>query len=112
MHATTDILPVESVFVPQRFTDAALAEMAVAFRAGPLLIGTTEGGAAVLPQPATVTGTWSWAEQHTTDWAELPVVAPDPASLPIGGDPEIRSGFLVLSDAAEHSRNHNNQGAR
>lgn len=112
VHATTDILPVESVFVPQRFTDAALAEMAVAFRAGPLLIGTTEGGAAVLPQPATVTGTWSWAEQHTTDWAELPVVAPDPASLPIGADPEIRSGFLVLSDAAEHSRNHNNQGAR
>ncbi|MYW00470.1 hypothetical protein [Streptomyces sp. SID3343] len=37
VHATTDILPVGSVFVPQEFTDRALAEMSVAFRAGPLL---------------------------------------------------------------------------
>ncbi|MEV0032674.1 hypothetical protein [Nocardia sp. NPDC050793] len=113
VHATTDILPVESVFIPQRFTDAALAEMAVAFRAGPLLIGTTDQGAAILPQPATVTGTWSWAEQVGTEWAQLPITAPDPTSLPIGDDHEIRSGFLVLSDAAEHSRIPGNQlGAR
>ncbi|MFE7799521.1 hypothetical protein [Nocardia sp. NPDC057440] len=113
VHATTDILPVESVFVPPRFTDAALAEMAVAFRAGPLLIGTTDQGAAILPQPATVTGTWSWAEQVGAVWAQLPITAPDPASLPIGADHEIRSGFLVLSDAAEHSRAPGNQlGAR
>jgi hypothetical protein len=115
VHATTDILPVGSVFVPQQFTDAALAAMAVNFRAGPLLIATTDRGAATLPQPATATGSWSWTEPAGTDWTSLPITVPDPASLPIGSDPEIRSGYLVLEDAAQWSRsnrNHNEQGAR
>ncbi|MGF6885077.1 hypothetical protein ABIA39_003348 [Nocardia sp. GAS34] len=115
VHATTDILPVESVYVPQRFTDAALTNMAVNFRTGPLLIATTDHGAATLPHPATATGSWSWTEPAGTDWTSLPITVPDPASLPIGSDPEIRSGYLVLEDAAQGSRsngNHNEQGAR
>ncbi|WP_280316225.1 hypothetical protein [Nocardia abscessus] len=115
VHATTDILPVSSVFVPQRFTDAALAAMAVNFRAGPLMIATTEHGAATLPQPATATGHWSWTEPTGTDWTSLPITVPDPASLPVGSDPEIRSGYLVLENATQWSRNtpqHNERGAR
>ncbi|WP_406276781.1 hypothetical protein OH799_06625 [Nocardia sp. NBC_00881] len=115
VHATTDILPVSAVFVPQQFTDAALAAMAVNFRTGPLLIATTEHGAATLPQPATATGSWTWTEPTGTDWTTLPITVPDPASLPIGSDPEIRSGYLVLDDAAQWSRNtrqHNERGAR
>ncbi|MET9216997.1 MULTISPECIES: hypothetical protein [unclassified Nocardia] len=112
VHATTDILPVSSVVVPQRFTDTALAAMAVNFRAGPLLIARTEAGAVTLPQPTTATGTWSWTEAVGAEWSEFPIVVPDPASLPVGIDPEIRSGFLVLEDAAQYSRTSNERGAR
>ncbi|MFJ7275533.1 hypothetical protein [Kitasatospora sp. NPDC098663] len=104
VHATTDILPVASVMVPPQYTEAALAAMAVNFRTGPLLIATTEDGAATLPQLTTATGTWSWAEHVGADWAQLPITVPDPASLPIGEHPQIRTGFLVLQDAAHATR--------
>lgn len=104
VHATTDILPVGSVHVPQDFTAQALATMAVSFRAGPLLAATTDDGAALLPHPATATGTWSWAERTANTWASMPVTVPDPADLPIGQNPQIRSGFLVLDEAAAASR--------
>jgi hypothetical protein len=115
VHATTDILPVGEVFVPQQFTEAALAAMAVNFRVGPLLIATTDHGAVTLPEPATATGRWSWTEPTGADWTSLPITVPDPASLPIGSDPEIRSGYLVLHNATQWSRNtqqHNERGAR
>ncbi|MFF3002339.1 hypothetical protein ACFVTF_05960 [Kitasatospora sp. NPDC057940] len=114
VHATTDILPVGSVLVPSQFTEAALAAMAVNFRTGPLLIATTEHGAATLLQPATATGSWSWTERTGADWTRLPITVPDPASLPIGEHPQIRTGFLVLEDAAQATRSTagNERGAR
>lgn len=113
VHAITDILPVGRVFVPQRFTDAALAAMAVNFRIGPMLIATTDDGAVTLPEPATATGSWSWAEKIATQWDSRSIVVPDPASTAVGANPEIRSGFLVLTEAAQHSRMPSNeQGTR
>jgi hypothetical protein len=103
VHATTDILPTGSITIPQQFTDAALTAMSVNFRTGPLLIATTGDGAATVPQPATTTGAWLWTEAHGSDWATMPITVPDPASLPIGSDPEIRSGYLVLRGAAQYS---------
>ncbi|MFF3863310.1 hypothetical protein [Streptomyces sp. NPDC002209] len=100
VHATTDILPVGSVHVPQQFTAHALATMAVSFRTGPLLAATTHDGNAVLPHPATATGTWSWTERTANGWASRPITVPDPTSLPAGQNPHIRSGFVVLDDAA------------
>ncbi|WP_019927401.1 hypothetical protein [Nocardia sp. BMG111209] len=112
VHATTDILPVSSITVPTRFTDTAIAAMAINFRAGPLLIAGTDTGAVTLPEPATATGAWSWTEPVGRTWTDHPIVTPDPASLPTGADPEIRSGYLVLTDAAQHSRTSNQRGAR
>ncbi|MEU7637887.1 hypothetical protein AB0C11_17615 [Streptomyces sp. NPDC039016] len=106
VHATTDILPVSSVHVPSEFTADALARMAVCFRTGPLLAPTTpDPHTAVLPHPATATGTWTWTEPTGPDntWRTLPITAPDPTDMPLG-DPEIRSGFLVLGDAADATR--------
>ncbi|GAB2882833.1 hypothetical protein GCM10027074_59110 [Streptomyces deserti] len=106
VHATTDILPVSSVHVPQQYTAQALARMAVCFRTGPLLAPTTpDPRTAVMPHPATATGTWTWTEPTGTTgaWRTLPVTVPDPGDLPLG-DPEIRSGFLVLNDAADATR--------
>jgi hypothetical protein len=106
VHATTDILPVSFVHVPARYTADALARMAICFRTGPLLAPVTaDPPAAVMPRPATATGTWTWTEPTNTtgNWRTLPVTAPDPADLPLG-NPEIRSGYLVLNDAADNTR--------
>ncbi|MFD7597238.1 hypothetical protein ACFV6D_29925 [Kitasatospora sp. NPDC059812] len=104
VHATTDILPVTAIHLPQEFTTHALANMAVSFRAGPLLAATTNDGAALLPHPATATGTWTWTERAADAWASMPITVPDPTGLPIGQDPQIRSGFLVLDEAAAVTR--------
>ncbi|WP_190813004.1 hypothetical protein [Saccharopolyspora pogona] len=110
VHATTDILPVSAPHVPAEFTADALTTMAVSFRTGPILAGTTpDDEAVVLPRPATATGTWSWAQRSGGEWTGAPVTVPDPASMPVGQHPEIRSGFLVLDDTAQASRTHGAQ---
>ncbi|MFI7502484.1 hypothetical protein ACIBVL_29185 [Streptomyces sp. NPDC049687] len=111
VHATTDILATKRVFVPQEFTDEAIARMSVNFRTGPLLAATTAlrgaGGESeetiLTPSPAGVVGTWSWSENRGGDWAKLPILGQDQYDLPLA-EPEIRSGFLTLDDAVPHSR--------
>ncbi|MGM1058404.1 hypothetical protein [Saccharothrix sp. Mg75] len=104
VHATTDILPVAALHVPAEFTDAALTGMTVNFRAGPILAGSAQDGATVLPHPATATGSWTWVQRTGANWAETPITVPDPTELPDSHHPEIRSGFLVLNDAAQSAR--------
>ncbi|GAA2156894.1 hypothetical protein GCM10009760_58380 [Kitasatospora kazusensis] len=111
VHATTDILATKRVFVPQEFTDQAIARMSVNFRTGPLLAATTalrgdqgESEETVLmPTPAGVLGTWTWTENRAGDWQKLPILSQDQYDLPLA-EPEIRSGFLTLDDAVAHSR--------
>ncbi|MFE3552358.1 hypothetical protein ACFXN2_27260 [Streptomyces kronopolitis] len=111
VHATTDILATKRVFVPQDFTDRAIARMTVNFRTGPLLAATTGLRGArdeveetvLMPTPAGVVGTWTWTEKRGRAWEELPVLSQDPYDLPLA-PPELRSGFLTLDDAAAHSR--------
>ncbi|MFF7726683.1 hypothetical protein [Streptomyces sp. NPDC008001] len=105
VHATTDILATKRVFVPQEFTDRAVARMTVNFRTGPLLAATTalrgaegeEEETVVMPMPATATGRWTWTEKRGEVWSELPILAQDPYDLPPAA-PEIRSGFLTLGN--------------
>ncbi|MEU5213668.1 hypothetical protein [Streptomyces sp. NPDC020742] len=111
VHATTDILATKRVFVPQEFTDQAIARMAVNFRTGPLLASTTalrgpQGESeetALMPAPAGVIGTWTWSENRGGTWQKLPILSQDPYDLPLD-EPEIRSGFLTLDNAVAHSR--------
>ncbi|WP_260334053.1 hypothetical protein [Streptomyces beigongshangae] len=111
VHATTDILATKKVFVPQEFTDQAIARMSVNFRTGPLLAATTalrgpqgESEETVLMQtPAGVLGTWTWSENRGGAWEKLPILSQDQYDLPLA-EPEIRSGFLTLDDAVAHSR--------
>ncbi|MFC9883213.1 hypothetical protein ACFVJW_27015 [Streptomyces libani] len=110
VHATTDILATKRVFIPQEFTDQALARMSVNFRTGPLLAGTTALLGAqeqaqetvLMPAPAGITGTWTWTEKRGSTWEKLPILSQDPSDLPLA-EPEIRSGFLTLDNAALHS---------
>ncbi|GAA1391284.1 hypothetical protein GCM10009639_20990 [Kitasatospora putterlickiae] len=111
VHATTDLLATRKVFVPQEFTDPAIARMAVNFRTGPLLAATTalrgpqdeDEETVLMPVPAGVVGTWSWSENRGGQWERLPVLGQDQYDLPLAG-PEIRSGFLTLDNAAAHTR--------
>ncbi|MCY0944795.1 hypothetical protein [Streptomyces antarcticus] len=114
VHATTDILATKKVFVPQEFTDPAIARMAVNFRTGPLLAASTalsgpqgESEETVLmPVPDGIVGTWSWSENRGGTWEKLPVLGQDQYD-PLLAEPEIRSGFLTLDDAVAHSRSDN-----
>ncbi|CQR59530.1 hypothetical protein [Streptomyces leeuwenhoekii] len=114
VHATTDILATKRVFVPQEFTDPAIARMAVNFRTGPLLAATTDlrgpqgesEETVLMPVPTGVVGTWTWSENRGGQWEKLPVLDQDQYDLPLDA-PEIRSGFLTLDDAAAHSRAEN-----
>lgn len=102
VHATTDILPVGTLHVPQDYTAQALARMSVSFRTGPMLARVVDG-AAIMPHPATATGSWSWAQAAGDAWEKLPITVPDPAGMP-AGSAQIRSGFMVLDDAASATR--------
>ncbi|MEW2633889.1 hypothetical protein AB0903_20095 [Streptomyces sp. NPDC048389] len=114
VHATTDIFSTKRVFVPQEFTDQAIARMAVHFRTGPLLAGTTELKGAeeeieetvLMPTPAGVVGDWTWSEKRGSTWEKLPILTQGHEDLPLA-EPEIRSGFLTLDNAAAHTRNEN-----
>ncbi|MEU2288989.1 hypothetical protein ABZ614_45145 [Streptomyces sp. NPDC013178] len=111
VHATTDILATKKVFVPQEFTDQAITRMTVNFRTGPLLAATTALSGdqgqiqetVLMPTPAGVLGTWSWTEARGDDWYNLPILSQDPYDPPLA-EPEIRSGFLTLGNAAAHTR--------
>jgi hypothetical protein len=77
VHATTGILPVKQLDIPQQFVDAALARMEISFRMGPLLTQIrptpNEGGATpafpqsvVYPLPTEQNGSWSWWESSAS----------------------------------------------
>jgi hypothetical protein len=57
VHGTTGILPTATLAVGPEFYSAALAQMAVTFRIGPLL---TDLQTIRLPVPTARSGTWSW----------------------------------------------------
>ncbi|MEW2373931.1 hypothetical protein AB0940_31920 [Streptomyces sp. NPDC006656] len=112
VHATTDILATKKVFIPQQFTDHAIARMTVNFRTGPLLAATTHlrgnqgqtHETILMPTPAGVLGTCTWTEPRGEAWQKLPILSPDQYDLPLA-EPEIRSGFLSLDHAVAHTRN-------
>ncbi|MEU2393513.1 hypothetical protein [Streptomyces sp. NPDC007369] len=111
VHATTDILPVTRVELPDDLVSDALRRIRGAFRLGPLLAperaagpdGDPVGGV-VLPRPASWHGAWSWAEPRgaETEWAELEIVPADASAHPGDPAPQARYGYLVL-DATETS---------
>jgi len=112
VHLVSDILPVATLSLPQRFIADALAAMSLTVRFGPVLtdILQTTGTAApaiVLPRPPQAHGPWQWAEaatapQPTTPPGTAPVsvfdITPaDAAARFPGTAPTLRSGWLKLT---------------
>lgn len=87
VHATTDLLPVSTLKIPDRHIEPALATMRASFRFAPLMSSTRIASAPenskydmVLPLPNLGRGEWTWAERAdpaTGTWHEQHVVAAD-----------------------------------
>ncbi|MFD1538814.1 hypothetical protein [Nonomuraea guangzhouensis] len=103
IHATTDLLPVTSLTLPQHYVKSALSAMAVTFRAGPLptdlvVPATGDGTQIVLPTPASKNGTWSWIETGTNGSPTTYGVTPADQAATLPTDPPtLRTGWLQLT---------------
>jgi len=104
VHAFTDILPVATLMVPQRFVASALGALAVTVRDGPLLTDfLTPSGAAVpevvLPRPTELNGTWSWVETDGAVATTYGITPADQAARFPSTAATLRTGWLQLSGA-------------
>jgi hypothetical protein len=98
VHAQCGILPVKDISLKPDWVDAALAKLALTFRAGPLLVGAQMQ----LQTPATHKGTWSWTESDAHgNWIDMKIGAAD-ASAHIPLVPvTLREGLLRLTDGLD-----------
>ncbi|MDI2130036.1 hypothetical protein [Yinghuangia seranimata] len=114
VHATTDILPVTRLELPDALVSEAVRRIRTSFRLGPLLAPERADKAEeprlaaageepptagiVLPRPASWHGEWSWAEPRgaETAWVELPIVPADTAAHFGDPQPQARYGYLLL----------------
>ena len=96
--AISGLLPVQWLSLPAGPVNAALSNMYVTFRSGPLLLNSP---IIRLPLPANIQGKWSWVERSgVTTWRESEslVSSDDVASLP-DQRPTLSEGWLKLSGA-------------
>lgn len=107
IHATTAILPVVTIAVPQPFVDAAFAKMQVSFTIGPLLSdmvipaepGPEDLPALVMPRPSLKNGTWSWQQFDGASWTSYEILQSVPTAQLSNVNPILREGLLQLSEA-------------
>lgn len=112
VHATSDILPMTSLRLPDDQIRNPLNTMRIGFRTGPLLAGIRQVAdpqtgtdhkddgidSIVLPLPSPWTGTWDWAEPNENGtWETYPISAADTTARP-GQEPvSARTGYLSLT---------------
>jgi hypothetical protein len=103
VHATTAILPVQTVALDPRAVDAALAAMDVTFRIDGFLTDQTTAASdppvttILMPVPREKTGTWSWYEDDGGTWTVYPTAPNDTTARLSNVLPVLRRGLLRLS---------------
>lgn len=110
IHATTGVLPVKQLDIPQRFVDSALSHMEISFRTGPTLTVVAPSPdqeknpspfheSVVHSSPAEQNGTWSWYERTTgTDpWAGYGLVQASPDARATAEPNSLREGYLQFT---------------
>jgi YVTN family beta-propeller protein len=115
VHAYTDILPVYTVTLPERFLTQAMQQIEVSFRIGPVLslkydlplsgnaTPSTSQLTIRLPKPA-FGKEWSWLERHAmtgtpTDWQLFQVQPVDLAALLDPEPYDLVDGWFILRKA-------------
>jgi hypothetical protein len=107
IHATTGVLPVKQLDLPQQFVDKALSAMEISFRMGPVLtlatVSPSEGSTApkftdsiVHPLPTEQNGTWTWWEKDaaTRTWTGYGLVNASPDARADTEPNSLREGHL------------------
>ncbi|MFI7134091.1 hypothetical protein ACIBQ1_51050 [Nonomuraea sp. NPDC050153] len=91
IHATSGILPTESVRLAVEHYQDAVANMETGFLAAPVL---TDADGVTVPWPAEPGFAWIWREHAPDGWAETPS-PPQPAER-FPADLTVREGWLLL----------------
>ncbi|CDG81662.1 hypothetical protein [Janthinobacterium agaricidamnosum] len=96
--ALSGYLPVQWLALPPGPVNAALSNMFVTFRSGPLLLEEYKSS---MPLPATIKGRWTWVERSgVTTWSESgPLTASDGVAALPAARPVLSEGWLKLSGA-------------
>ena len=101
----TGSLPVVSTSLAPGPVTAALANMEVSFRVGPILV---EPSAIRMPIPAEINGKWAWvARTDVTAWADPSAIQQQNAVATLNtAPPRLREGWLTLSGAISDVKPH------
>ncbi|MGO4291857.1 hypothetical protein [Chitinophaga sp. RAB17] len=108
VHATTGILPVIDVTIPQEFVTPAFANMDLSFHIGPLLsvlvspavpAPDTDNASIVFPAPALKKGTWSWQQLSADEWNTYTITPADGTAQFSNVPLVMREGLLTLKGA-------------
>jgi hypothetical protein len=97
VHATTGLLPTASMKLPPQFYTAALAQMAVTFRIGPVLTGPTT---IRLPYPGERHGTWVWVRRTgtgATDWETDTIIPANAQARLADAPPHLIDGWMKFT---------------
>lgn len=113
VHATTGILPVISIGIPQEFVGSAFANMDLTFRVGPLMSDTINPAqvtehdirSVVMPRPSLKNGTWSWQQLELQDgWTTYDITPSEATAQFSNVSPVIRQGVLRLTGAVKEKK--------
>ncbi|MFE7448177.1 hypothetical protein [Streptomyces griseus] len=104
VHATSGILPVTALQLPEALVRASTSRLAIPFSTDPLLTPPDpDARSVVMPNPRAWAGTWRWMQRDRTpahDWtsADHLIQATAQAAFPTG-PAAARAGFLQLDHA-------------
>ncbi|MCY0094899.1 hypothetical protein [Hoeflea ulvae] len=100
VHASTGILPTQTLTLPPVFYEGPLARLELSFRAGPVIVDTS---AVRMPRPSEQSGTWSWVQKNSTGngtdaWQEDPITPSSKQARLPRMPQELRDGWMKLTD--------------
>lgn len=98
VHATTGILPTQTLILPEVYVGNAIASLNIAFRINGLL---TDPDAIRIPVPGLKAGIWSWIEPSDPQtWdASLPIVKANATPRLAAVAPIVHEGWLKLVES-------------
>lgn len=94
IHATSGLLPVKKLEIPEILYKDILSNLEVTIRTSPLF---TQPDLIHIPMPEKLQGDWTWLQpkdNNPTKWDEIAIAASDPTDLFPEKPPTIRDGWL------------------